>query len=154
MKYPYSDTNMKYDMRKHRYILTTDFVQNEMGIDISEMTPSTLLASNVIDSLLDSISLEVYTYLYQFNYPQKINWIIAKNYSAREIIKSAMETQLRYVLRVGDLGYSTDKNEQDMSICKYTKQILQSMVVEETGCILAYAGEYWFNVPSYEVGEY
>ena len=156
MKYPFTDNDLRYDNIKHRYILTMEYVQNVLGVNLESQigTNSGIPATTIINSLLDNVSSEVYNYIYQHNNTQTIQYIIAKCPSAREIIKEAMGKQALYMFYNGDLGFSTNKDEKEVSLNKYAKEIVDNQEVLETGVTLTYTGTYRFNVPIYSVGEY
>lgn len=153
---PFNDNDLKYDKKKHRYILTQEYVQNVLGVNLENQigTNSGVSATVIINSLLDNISSEVYNYLYMHNNTQTIQFIIAKCPSAREVIKEAMAKQALYMFYNGDLGFSTIKDEKEMSLNKYAKEILDNQEIIETGVTLTYAGVYRFNVPIYSLGDY
>ena len=156
IKYPYNDNSMIYDFKKHRYILTLDYVKNVLGIDIEARLSAnnTVNATTVFNSFLDNVSIQVYNYLYQYNNSKIIQWIIAKHQSARDIILEAMRNQILYVIYNGDMGFSTKKEEQEVSLNIYAKQILDTQEVCETVTTLTYVGNYPFWAPCYEYGEY
>lgn len=106
MVYPYSDELMYYDFKKHRYVLTTKCVLDELNTNLSARlnVKGAENAENYAQSILDQISLQVYNFIYQHNaqwlFVQKI---LAKCPSAREIIKEAMKQQVLYFLMNGQL---------------------------------------------------
>ena len=153
---PYSDNEMLYDKTKHRYILTVDYVRNVLGVDLNAEfnTNNTTASVIVLNSFLDNASSEIYNYLYMHNHAKTIQYIIAKSESARAIVKEAISKQVLYSIYNGDLGFSSKKEEQDMSLNKYAKEILDSQEVRETGTTLTYVGVYSFCPPNYEVGDY
>ncbi len=155
-KFPYSDNEMTYDYAKHRYVLTIDYVRNVLGVDLTAEynTNNSVTSPIVLKSFLDNASSEVYNYLYAHNNTKTIQYIIAKCESARAIIKEALSKQVLYTVFNGDLGFSSKKEEQEMSLSKYAKEILDNQEVSETGTTLTYVGPYSFNAPDYKKGEY
>ena len=156
MSYPFNDNNMIYDKNKHRYILTIEYVQNVLGVNLEGQigTNSGMPATVIINSLLDNVSSEIYNYIYQHQNTQTVQYIIAKCPTARNIIQEAMGKQALYMLYNGDLGFSTNKDENAMSLNRYATQIIDNQEVLETGVTLTYTGVYRFNVPIYSVGDY
>lgn len=156
MNLPYSDNEMIYDLKKHRYILTVDYVRDVLGVDLNAEfnTNNTGNSVVVLTAFLDNASLEVYNYIYQHNDTRTLQYIIAKSESARAIVKEALSKQVIYTIFNGDLGFSSKKEEQDMSLNKYAKEILDSQEVDETDFTLTYCGSYGFVPPSYDEGEY
>lgn len=156
MAYPLSDNYMIYDKVKHRYILTVKFLKGVLGVDLEAQLNSNgaVTSAIVLNSFLDNVSSEVYNYVYMHNDTKTLQYIIAKCSSAREIIKEAMSKQALYSIYNGDMGFSTKKEEVEMSLNKYAKEIIDNQEVSEIGCTLTYCGKYGFNPPSYEVGEY
>lgn len=156
MAYPKNDKYTIYDIKKHRYILTENYLTMVLGVDLQSLMSSNsgVNSTILINSLLDNISSEVYNYIYKHNNTQTLQFIIAKCDSAKEIIKEAMGKQALYVIYNGDLGFSTIKEETEMSLNKYAKEIIDNQVVEETKTTLTYTGSYRFFAPSYESGEY
>jgi hypothetical protein len=136
MTYPYSDDYIKYDFVAHRYILTEKDVTDNLGIDIFKR----LKNKNVINSVLNQVSLQVYNYIHQFNEDNKAqDYIIAKTEDGRRIIKEAMEQQLIYFLTVGDLSRTTDKEKRAMWFDEQAKQVLLQDIAE-LGTTICYQG--------------
>lgn len=156
MSYPKNDIYTIYDIKKHRYILTEKYLEIILGVDMQSIMSSNggVNSTVLINSLLDNISSEVYSYIYKHNNTQTLQYIIAKSESAKDIVKEAMGKQALYVIYNGDLGFSLVKEENEMSLNKYAKEIIDNQVVEETGTTLTYTGSYRFSAPSYDLGEY
>ncbi len=153
---PYDDEFMTYNKIKHRYILTTKYLQDVLGVDIEARlsSHSTVNATVVTQSMLDNVSSEVYNYLYMHNNTKTIQWLVAKCESARNIIMEAMGKQALYTIYNGDLGFSSKKDEQDVALNKYARDILDNQEVIETGTTLTYIGAYPFTAPLYTEGDY
>ncbi len=151
-----NDDYMVYDSNLHRYHLTIKYCSDVLGLDIEERVKSQGApnANSVIESRLKLVSSEIYAYLYGHNNARTIQWIIAESENAREIIKEALGAQLLYVFTNGDLGFVSDKKDNESVICPQAKAILNNTEVVETGCTLTYCGAYRFRPPSYEKGRF
>jgi hypothetical protein len=148
----FNDRYMTYSKTKHRYILTIDYIKEVLGIDLlSKLNNANAV---VVNSLLDNISSEIHSYLYKHNQTKTIQYIISHCLSARDIVMEAMGKQALYIIYSGDLGFSTIKEESEMSLNKYAKEILDNQEVVETGCTLTYCGSYYFSAPDYILGDY
>ena len=136
MKYPYSDVFMTYDYKTHRYILTDKDVIENLSIDINHR----LKDKNLVSNLLNQISLQVYSYIHQFNKNNKAqDFIIASTEDGRTIIKEAMEQQLIYFLSVGDLSRTPDENKRKFWFDEIAKQVLLRDI-KEIGTTICYSG--------------
>ena len=145
MTYPYSDLFMKYDYKTHRYILTDKDVTDNLCIDIHNR----LKNKNLVDSLLNQISIQVYSYIHKFNKNNKAqDYVIASTEDGRQIIKEAMEQQLIYFLAVGDLSRTPDENKRKFWFDEMAKQVLLRDI-KEIGTTICYTG-YLPVVPSGE----
>lgn len=156
MDYPINDRELIYDYKKHRYLLTQYYVQSVLGVNLESQigTNGGVSATVIINTLLDNISSEVYNYVYAHNNTQTLQYIIAKCPSARDIIKEAMSKQALYVFYSGDLGFSTIKDEKDLALNRYAKEIIDNQEVAETGTSLIFTGKYRFATPNYQEGNY
>lgn len=107
---PYSDTCMRYDAQKHRYVLLETYVLEQMNVDLREILDTSTVAdtANAIDKLLDRLSMEVYSYVYRIvPHRYATERSLALDNAARPYILRALEEQLLYVLNNGDiLAYS------------------------------------------------
>lgn len=151
---PFNDNYMRYDYNSHRYILTPTYLTEVLGIDIERRAGSSILAQNVINNALNRVSTLIYSYIYQFNDKQTLNYIIASCNSARDIIKDIMGSQILYTLTVGDLTLSTKKEERDNWLDITAKALIENSEVAETGKPLASLLDYGFVPPSYTDGGY
>lgn len=134
---PYDDDYMTYDYNSHRYVLTLQDVKQNLGVDLENR----ITFANAIPTLLNRISVKIYAYIHTHNVMNDYqNYIIAKTEKGREIIKSAMEEQLLYLLTVGDLSRSIDINERALAIDDTAKQILLDRI-PEIGCSICYCGK-------------
>ena len=79
--YPKSDDAMVYDFTKHRYILTPQYVLNNLGIDLYEKMGGarTVNTTTAINVLLDNrISFKIYSAIYAHQDKQLMEYILAK----------------------------------------------------------------------------
>lgn len=135
--YPFNDEYMIYDYDKHRYILTKDFVEEKLGINLSERSKNNV----AILSLLDLVSIQVYKFIHEHNYDDEYqDMIIAKTKSGRKIIQEAMAQQFIYISVVGDLTKSTDLNKRKLWFDENAKSILERPLCE-IGCSILYTGD-------------
>ena len=69
---PYSDNTMTYDVTKHRYILTEEYVR-QMGIDLSLVlnTDFSPIPASVPGLFLDRVSKLVYSNIYKYGRSKK-----------------------------------------------------------------------------------
>ncbi len=135
--YPFSDTFMTYDYTSHRYKLTLQDVIENLGIDIE----ARLTMPNAIPSLLNRISVKIYSFIHTHNADNALqDYIIAKTAAGRKIIREAMEEQLIYFLTVGDLSRSVDEAERRLAIDQTAIDILLQPI-PEIGCSILYCGK-------------
>lgn len=153
---PHSDEYMRYDYTTHRYVLTLKYVTDILGIDMQRRVNGGGAVGNqaVINNMLNTASLHVYNYVFNFNSDRQAQqWIMAKCPSAREIIKDAMAQQLAYLMSVGDLTRSP-KEEDRIAYMDMQAKMTLDQTVKETGVALTYCGAYRFCAPPYSEGEY
>ena len=155
MNYPKSDEYMRYDFTLHRYVLTPKYVTDVLGIDLlsrinSGNSPN---AEAAVNALLNTASVHVYNYVFQFGDSRTLTWIIAKSPSARDIIRQAMGEQLTFILTVGDLSRAYDAAERANYMDIAAKMTLDG-TVRETGRPLTGVCLYDISVPDYECGGY
>ena len=104
-KFPLSDNDMIYDYTKHRYILTTDYAINALGIDLVEKMGGVraVNATGALNALLDiRLSLRLYSIIYSHNDKELMEWILAKSPSARKVLLEAMSQQLLHMVTYGE----------------------------------------------------
>lgn len=104
----YDDEYMFYDIRKHRYILYPDALQNLYGINLIDVldSDSDIDPETLPERFLDRASLILYTYMYSWaENKDKTEYVLSLE-GKREGIKDAM---LEYV-------YSLLMNNTDPSI--------------------------------------
>lgn len=154
MKYPFTDSNMIYDYNKHRYILTQDCLMNELGVDISRFNDGTINAQTVINSFLNTVSMQVYNYIYSCNNKPALTYLTAKMPSARQVLQDAMGQQALYLLQNGDLSKTANVNKYDTWLDMTAKSIVDNTELKETGRPLSSVIPYCFCAPCYAEGEY
>lgn len=154
MKYPFTDSNMIYDYNKHRYILTQDCLMNELGVDISRFNDGTINAQTVINSFLNTVSIQVYNYIYSCNNKPALTYLAAKMPSARQVLQDAMGQQALYLLQNGDLSKTANVNKYDTWLDMTAKSIVDNTELKETGRPLSSVIPYCFCIPCYAEGEY
>lgn len=137
LKYPYDDDNMTYDYDTHRYVLTLKDVSQNLGVDLE----SRISYANAIPTLLNRISLRVYSYIHSHNVDNNYqDYIIAKTQAGRRIIREAMEEQLLYFLAVGDLTRSVVESERKLAMDQTAIDVLLQPI-PEIGCSICYCGQ-------------
>lgn len=142
MNEPYSDAYMRYDELKHRYILTPKCVLDELGIDMEARLSAKGSANPqaTINALLDRVSALTYRFIYAHNIDNEAQrYAIETLPSARRILFEAMKAQLTYVMAVGDLSLSSDKNKRLQYMDDVAAEIL-SNPLPEIGYSLIYTG--------------
>lgn len=153
---PYSDDYMRYDYSSHRYVLTLKYATDVLGVDMERRIASNRGTNQtaVINMQLNTVSLQIYNYLYAgTNNEKALQWIIAKSPTARQVIQDAMGQQLTYFLMVGDLSRSTKPEERKLYMDEQAK-ITLTKTIPETGVALIYRGAYRFCGPPYSEGGY
>ena len=148
--YPMSDDAMIYDFTKHRYILTPQYVLNNLGIDLYEKMGGarTVNATTAINVLLDvRVSLKVYSMIYAHQDKKLMEYVMAKSPSARKVLLEAMSSQLVDLVTYGE------KEKEQVSVTTYNI-LLQP--IEETHRSLLYRvyRNPLTNIPDYEEGHY
>lgn len=140
MNYPYSDEYMTYDLKTHRYVLTSkDLLEN-----FNENLQVKFKDEKDVQPFLRQVSTEIYSYIHKFNTNTKLqDFIIAKTESGREIIKEAMEQQALYMLTVGIISRSLDKEHRALRIDENAEDALLRNI-PEIGTTILYTGNLWF----------
>lgn len=142
MDEPYSDAYMRYDELKHRYILTPKCVLDELGIDMEARLSAKGSANPqaTINALLDRVSALTYRFIYAHNIDNEAQrYAIETLPSARRILFEAMKAQLTYVMAVGDLSLSSDKNKRLQYMDDVAAEMLENPLLE-LGHSLIYTG--------------
>ena len=105
--YPYSDPHMVYDRDLHRYVLTAQGVAERLGEDLSARLNRRGGAdpTALVNAVLRQVSTIVYGYIYNTAGDRFVaEFLAAKHPAAREIIRTALEQQLLYLLANGDIS--------------------------------------------------
>lgn len=162
--YPYSNTEMTYNLTEHRYILTPEYVLSRTGIDLNTVlnpgfvTQTQQLAQN----WLDQLSSEIYTWIYEQNANNVMQeFFLAKVPTLRDYLKNAMIQQVLYVLKNGDLnmysgvnvktGQIMDKNLLVQVAVAPNAQRELNRIVPELGIAITYSG--YLARPMFKVRE-
>lgn len=104
--YPYSDGDMTYSEKYHRYVLTAQAVRDHLGVDLEARLNTRGVADRaaVVPAFLNTISRELYSYIYSCSVKNAVQeYLAAKHPAAREIILEAMLEQVSYTLLNGDI---------------------------------------------------
>lgn len=101
-------------------------------------------AKNIIP-YLNQASLQVYSFIHSHNNDTLMqDYIIAKTERGREIIKEAMENQMLYLLTVGNVSRSLDRDHRAMYIDEMAREILMQDI-PEIGTTICYTGNLYFH---------
>ena len=98
---------MIYAHSWHRYVLTSDAVRERLGVDLDVRLNKrgAVDAAAVVPAFLNSISRQVYSYIYSCNTQNSVQeYLAAKHPAARPILRDAMLEQVGYVLMNGDVS--------------------------------------------------
>lgn len=138
MKYPHTDAYMVYDYKSHRYLLTEQDIEENLGINLAERNDNEVARRN----LLNLCSQHVYNYIHSHNVSNAVqDYIIAKTATGRAIIKEAMEHQLVYIMTAGDLSRVPDVNLRALWFDEQAKQVLLKEI-PEIGTTILYTGKF------------
>ena len=131
--YPYSDEHMIFDEESKRYVLTSKYVFEVLGVDL-EGALSERKAVNVqamVKQFLTEVSDDIYNFIHLHSANNaRQDYLIATIPSLRNIIKKAMGQQFIYSRLNGLLGYSVEKEKQEAVICSKAKETLSQTVPE------------------------
>lgn len=113
MVFPFNDDIMIYDYKKHRYVLTSNGVLSELGINLDlvlnhtgDANPSTLA-----ERVLRRVSQTVYMYLYRDTANEQwLEYILATYPPLREWVQEMLQAQVLYMLANGDIGLYSGVN--------------------------------------------
>ena len=142
INYPYSDEYMVFDEATKRYVLTTKYVYDKIGVDMEgalkerEAINPQILAQR----FLTEVSDDIYDFIHKHNVNTvRQDYWIATVPSLRNIIQKAMEQQFVYSRLNGLLGYSADKDVQTQAVCPKAQNTL-AQNVPELGISILYTG--------------
>ena len=142
MNYPYNDEYMVFDEESNRYVLTSKYAFQKLGIDLegSIKQRGGVNSSILVNHFLEEISDDIYNYIHKYNInTARQDYLIAKMPSLRNIIQKAMGQQLLYSRLNGMLGYSVEKEKRDCKVCEKAIDTL-SQIVPEIGVSILYTG--------------
>lgn len=148
--YPLSDSDMIYDYDKHRYILTTEYALNRLGIDLVSKLGGVraVNAAASVNALLDvRISLRIYSILYAHNDKQLLEYIIAKSPDARKVLMEAMGQQLLHIVTYGE-------NEKTWLCPEAYSTLLQPISGTNKSMLYRIYRNFLTHIPTYEEGHY
>ena len=100
-KFPLDDEIMKYDYNTHRYVLTKNGVETELGENLDIILNSTGDAnpSSLAARFLRRVSQAVYGYLYRDTMNEQwLEYILATYPPLRATVKDMLQAQLMYML--------------------------------------------------------
>lgn len=104
----YNDDLMKYDLARHRYVLTPDYVSQQLNINLDEVVLANGFVGDVaneVEKILNRVSMLIYNWIYSicaFHYETEKE--LAMNELARQPLMDAMGEQLEYMINDGDLS--------------------------------------------------
>ncbi len=104
---PYSDNQMTYNERAHRYVLTQECVLEDMNIDLGAVLNTSDVAdvASAAEKFLDRVSMQIYAWIYRVNpFRFRTERELALNPNIRPYLYDAMKEQVFYVLNNGDLS--------------------------------------------------
>lgn len=144
MNYPYSDEHMIYDDASKRYILTSKYVFEVLGVDLEGALSErqAVNAQVMAKQFLTEVSDDIYDFVHSHSVnTHRQDYLIATIPSLRKIIQKAMGQQFIYSRLNGLLGYSVEAEKQQAKICPKAKDTLLQ-TVPELGFSILYTGVY------------
>lgn len=101
MKYPYDDSNMKYDYALHRYVLTKEGVFELLGVNLdtqfNQFEPNARQRRQ--ERFLKKVTNTVYDYIYEGSWSsQYLEYALALCPQLRPYIQEMLVEQVEYVL--------------------------------------------------------
>ena len=142
ISYPYSDEYMVFDEDTKRYVLTTKYVYDKIGVDMEGTLKEreAINAQVLANRFLVEVSDDIYDFIHKHNVnTARQDYWIASIPSLRKIIQKAMEQQFVYSRLNGLLGYSSDKDVQAQAVCPKAVNTL-AQIVPELGISILYTG--------------
>ena len=140
--YPYSDEYMTFDEDSSRYVLTSKYAFEQLGLNLDEAVNerNATTAQIAVKRILKQVSNVIYNFIHEHCISDCLrDQVIAKCPSARKIIQEAMNEQLIYMSFKGDLSRSTDPEKRKLMIDENAKAALLR-IVPEVGYCLLYTG--------------
>lgn len=141
MNYPFDDELMRFDITTNQYVLTEKALLRR-GIDLRSRLAQrkAVTPEDVINGLLTTTSDMIYAYIHDCNVDNaRQDYMIAKIPSMRQIIYKAMLYQASYILTVGNLSLSADREKRAMAIDPTAIKILNT-TIPELGVPITFAG--------------
>ena len=142
--YPYSDEHMIFDEESKRYVLTSKYVFEVLGVDLEGALSErqAVNAQIMAKQFLTEVSDDIYNYIHLYSANnERQDYLIATIPSLRKIIQKAMGQQFIYSRLNGLLGYSVEVEKQQAKICVKAQETL-SQTVPELGFSILYTGVY------------
>lgn len=140
--YPYSDDYMTFDEESNRYVLTTKYVLEKLGVDLEGALSErkAVNAQILANRFLVEVSDDIYEFIHSHSiYTAQQDCLIANVPSLRKIIQKAMGQQFLYSRLNGLLGYSAETEKQQNRICPKAIDTL-GQIVPELGQSILYTG--------------
>ena len=144
MNYPYSDEHMIFDEESNRYVLTSKYVFEVLGVDLEGALAErqAVNAQIMAKHFLEEVSDDIYNFIHLHSANNaRQDYIIATIPSMRKIIQKAMGQQFIYSRLNGLLGYSVEKEKQQSKICPKAQETL-SQTIPELRISILYTGVY------------
>ena len=149
---PYSNNEMIYNTKTHRYILNQGHVLTDMNIDLSTAlnTSDSADVANAAEKFLDRVSMLIYSWIYSVNpFRFRTERELALNENYRPIIRDAMKEQVLYILNNGDLSAVSGVNV-DSGITIDQRRLLSARISPAAKDILVNADIVKAFVPMHE----
>ena len=142
LTYPYSDEHMIFDEESNRYVLTSKYVYEVLGVDLEGALSerNAVNAQVMAKHFLEEVSDDIYNFIHNHNANNtRQDYLIAKIPSLRKIIQKAMGQQFIYSRLNGLLGYAVEHEKQAARICPKAQDTL-SQIAPELGHSILYTG--------------
>lgn len=137
---PYSDDNMIYDSKTHRYILTPQAILEHYGEDMTTEVLGEPYQAIGVNAVLRTVSNHVYSFIHAHNLNNRFqDLLIDRTEGGRDKVYRAMLEQYANVRDNGDLSRVPDKNLREFWFDKVAAEIL-SEPLKEIGVPLTYRG--------------
>ena len=122
MKYPYDDSNMRYDYSLHRYVLTKEGVFELLGVNLetqfNQFEPNA--RQRRAERFLKKVTNTVYDYIYEGSWnSQYIEYLLATCPQCRQYIQEMLIEQVDYVL---ENNFIQDQQEQHTQKERFARQ--------------------------------
>lgn len=161
---PYSNNEMTYDQRKHRYVLNQEYVLEDMNIDLDAVLNTSDVAdiANAADNFLKRVADIVYSYIYRVTpFRYKTERELAINEKNRAFLCDAMREQVLYMLNNGDISALSGINIESGAVIERSQMRsnevapLAKDVLIDSGIVRAFIPDNEFEItPKYEEEHY